>query len=91
MTLRDDRVRLRHPLDAARRAVASTQDWTRADLDEEELPTLGLLRLLEILGEAASTVSETVQDAHPEVPWKAMKGLRNRLIHGYFNINLDIV
>lgn len=91
MTLREDRVRLRHALDAARRAVASTDGWSRDDLDEDELSTQGLLRLLEILGEAASTVSQEFQGAHPQIPWRAMRGLRNRLIHGYFDVNLDIV
>jgi uncharacterized protein with HEPN domain len=91
MTLRDDRVRIRHALDAASLAMSSTESWTRADLDQDDLCTLGLLRLLEILGEAASAVSQKVQDAHPDVPWRAMKELRNRLIHGYFNVNLDIV
>lgn len=91
MTLRDDRVRLLHALDAARRAVSSTEGWGRDRLNPEELPTLGLIRLLEVLGEATSHVSSELQDAHPEVPWKAMKGLRNRLSHGYFEVNLDIV
>jgi len=44
-----------------------------------------------VIGEAANAVSSEVQQAHPEVPWRKMAGLRNRLIHGYFNVNLDIV
>jgi uncharacterized protein with HEPN domain len=50
-----------------------------------------LIRLLEIIGEAANSVSEETQRAHPRVPWRKMVGLRNRLIHGYFNVNLDVV
>ena len=91
MTLRDDRVSIRHALDAARRAIALTAAWQRADLDLETLPTLGVIRLLEVLGEAANAVSRNTQEAHPEIPWRKMSGLRNRLIHGYFNVNLDIV
>lgn len=91
MTRHDDRVRIRHALDAARRIVASAASWSRADLDLEQLPTLGVIRLLEVIGEAASQVSVETQGAHPDVPWRKMSGLRHRLIHGYFNVNLDIV
>ena len=72
-------------------AVTSTSGWTRADLDLGELPTLGLIRLLEVIGEAANLVSPETRARHPEVPWRKMAGLRNRLIHGYFSVNLDIV
>ena len=49
------------------------------------------MRLLEILGEAATHVSEAVQTAHPQIPWRQIAGTRNRLIHGYFNIDLDVI
>lgn len=91
MTRHDDRVRLRHALDAARKIVGHTRDWRREQLDVDELSTLGLIRLLEIIGEAAAQVSAETRAAHPELPWQSMSGLRNRLIHGYFNVNLDIV
>ena len=91
MTRHDDGVRIRHALDAARKAVASTKGWRRQDLDLEQLPTLGLIRLLEVVGEAAGGVSAETQAAYPDVPWRKMIGLRHRLIHGYFNVNLDIV
>ncbi|NOT31706.1 MAG: DUF86 domain-containing protein [Planctomycetes bacterium] len=91
MTQHDDRVRIRHALDAARKILASTKSWSRKDLDLEQLPTLGLIRLLEVIGEAAAQVSVETQAAHPDVPWRKMTGLRHRLIHGYFNVNLDIV
>ena len=55
------------------------------------MSTLGLIRLLEVIGEAANSVSPEVQLAHPSVPWRKLTGLRNRLIHGYFNVNLDIL
>jgi uncharacterized protein with HEPN domain len=91
MTRPEDRVRIQHALDAARKAVAGTEGWSRNDLDLDELETLGLVRLLEIIGEAASAVSRETASAHPQIPWRKMIGLRNRLIHGYFNVNLDIL
>lgn len=52
---------------------------------------LSLVRLLEIIGEAASGVSDGYRAKHPAIPWKKMIGLRNRLIHGYYDIDQDII
>jgi len=52
---------------------------------------LSIVRLLEIIGEAAGTVSSAYCETHPDIPWKKMRGMRDRLIHAYFDINLDIV
>jgi uncharacterized protein with HEPN domain len=88
---RDDRVRLRHMLDAARKARRFVQGHERSDLESDEMLSLAIVRLLEIIGEAASHVSELVQDALPGIPWRQITGARNRLIHGYFDVDLDIV
>jgi uncharacterized protein with HEPN domain len=50
-----------------------------------------LVRLFEIIGEAANQVSEELRDNVPEIPWPVLIGMRNRLIHAYFSINLDVV
>ena len=50
-----------------------------------------VIRNMEILGEAAKNLSEDFRAAHPNVPWKNMAGARDRLIHHYFGVNLDIV
>jgi len=47
--------------------------------------------MLEIICEAANVVSADFREKHSQIPWKKMIGLRNRLIHGYFDVNLDIV
>jgi uncharacterized protein with HEPN domain len=52
---------------------------------------LSVVRLVEILGEAANGVSPELQEAHPEIPWLELRGTRNRLIHGYFDVDNDIV
>ncbi|MGC8552886.1 MAG: DUF86 domain-containing protein, partial [Phycisphaerae bacterium] len=52
---------------------------------------LALTRLLEIIGEAARGLSAHTRHNHPEVPWAKMIGMRDRLVHGYYDINLDIV
>lgn len=87
----EDDVRLRHMLDAARKAVEFTHLGRRADLDTDEKLALALLRLLEVLGEAAKSVSQECQHKHSAIPWRQIAGTRDRLIHGYFDVDLDIV
>jgi len=86
-----DTVRLRHILDAARQALGFVNERSRADLDADPMLSLALVRLLEIIGEAARGTSEELRRAHPDVAWSKMAGMRDRLIHGYFDVNLDIV
>lgn len=86
-----DFVRVRHMLEAAQKAVKVMQGRSREDLDRDELLVLALTRLLEILGEAAKAVSDDVRQQAPKVKWKQIAGTRDRLIHGYFDVDLNIV
>ena len=61
------------------------------DLVTDEMLSLSLVRLLEIIGEAARAVSSEGRAAYPAIPWKKIIGMRDRLTHGYFDVNLDIV
>ena len=87
----EDIVRLRHMLDSARRAAQLTETCRRADLDKDDKLALALVRLLEILGEAAKNVSDNCRRENPVIPWRQIAGTRDRLIHGYFDVDLDIV
>ena len=82
---------MRHMLDHAREAVALAEGRTREDLDRDRLLELALVRLLEIVGEAASRVPEEECVRYPEIPWAQIVGLRNRPIHGYDAVDLDIL
>lgn len=82
---------LRHMLDHAREAVALAQGKTRADLDRDRLLELALVRLLEIVGEAASRVPREDCARYPEIPWPQIVSLRNRLIRGYDAVDMDIL
>ena len=86
-----DRVRLDHMLEHAREAIALTRGKTRADPERDRVLNLALVRLLEIVGEAAGRVSEENRALHPEIPWPQIVSLRNRLIHGYDSVDLDIL
>ncbi|MBN2034539.1 MAG: DUF86 domain-containing protein [Deltaproteobacteria bacterium] len=88
---RDDIACLKHIIAAAGKAVSFVEGKTRKDLDADEMLALSLVRLLEIIGEAANGVSSAFQNRFAQIPWRKMRGLRNRLIHGYFDVNLDIL
>ena len=64
---------------------------TRADLDENLMLRMALTRCLEILGEAASKVSAEVRARFPSIPFAQIVSMRNRLIHAYFDVDLNIV
>ena len=88
---KDDLVRLRHMLDAAREAQEFARGRQRSDLNSDRMLTLCLVKCIEIIGEAAAKVSEETRAECPSLPWADVIGMRNRLIHGYFDIDLDRV
>jgi uncharacterized protein with HEPN domain len=83
--------RLRHMLDHAKEAVVMARGKTRAELDRNRQLNLSLVRLLEIVGEAAGRVPGEERARHPDIPWPEIVGLRNRLIHGYDSVDFDIL
>jgi len=91
MTRHDDKVRLRHMLDHAREAVAMIEGKERSDLFQQRLLELALTRLVEIIGEAAAKVSPEAQDRYTLIPWRDVVGMRNRLVHGYNSIDLNVL
>ena len=91
MPERREEIPLLHMLDHATEALVLTQGRTRADLDSDRLLELALVRLLEIVGEAASRVPRRVRAMYSDIPWPQIVALRNRLIHGYYDLDLDII
>ncbi|HKT16042.1 MAG TPA: HepT-like ribonuclease domain-containing protein [Allosphingosinicella sp.] len=75
-------------LEAAQRFVAGRQ---RQDLDSDEMLRLALTRALEVVGEAAGRVSRATRARAPDIPWRQLAGMRNRLIHAYFDVDRAIV
>lgn len=77
--------------DAAAEALQFAAGKTRADLDHDRMLVLAILKDLEIIGEAAGRVSRETTERYTSIPWDEIVGMRNRLIHGYFDVNLDVV
>jgi uncharacterized protein with HEPN domain len=86
-----DLIRVRHMLDAAREALGFVGRKNRSALEKDRMLLLAILKDLEILGEAAGRVTERFRARHPEIPWSAIIATRNRLIHGYFDVDLEVV
>lgn len=86
-----DRVRLMHMLDAAREAIAFSTGRSRADLDSEAMYRRAVMHCIQEIGEAAVRVTAPTRAALPELPWRDITNMRNRLVHVYFAINNDLV
>ena len=91
MSRHDDTITLRQMLDYIKEASALAQGRTRADIESDRMFFFALLKLVEIVGEAATRVTEATQTAHPAIPWREIIGTRNRLIHGYDAVDYDIL
>lgn len=87
----DDSVRLRHMLDAAEEAREHAAGRIRDDLDSDRQLVHSLVRCIEIIGEAASRVSPECRAMMPDTRWSGIRGMRNRLIHAYFDVNLTVL
>ena len=87
----EDRVRILHMIDAAESVLQFMAERSRADLDSDRMLLFAVVRAVEVIGEAAAKVSDPTRTANPDIPWAAMVGMRNRLIHGYFDIDTEIV
>jgi uncharacterized protein with HEPN domain len=89
--MRDDRLTLEQMLETARRIRSIATGLSRQALEADEVRQLALLHLIQVLGEASSRVSAVFRESHPELPWGAMAGMRNRIVHGYDHVDPDIV
>ena len=87
----DDRIRFHHIADALNSAIRFTTDRRREDLDEDQMLVFAVVHALQIVGEAASKISPDTRQAHPQIPWASIIGMRQRLVHAYFDVNLDLV
>lgn len=80
-----------HMLDTAHKAVSLISGKSRGDYDRDETLRIALTHLLQVIGEAAGRVSKDFCDAHPEIPWEAVTGMRHKVVHDYMDVDEDIV
>lgn len=78
-------------LDMARKAIGKLQGQARTAYDADENLRMTLAHLIQVIGEAARHVSLECQQAHPEVPWAAIIGMRHKVVHDYLHVDYDLV
>ena len=86
-----DEILIRHMINATESALHFVDGRSRADLDADLLLVFGLVRAIEIIGEAASKVSPVGRAEIPDLPWSKVVGMRNRLVHAYFDVDTAIL
>jgi len=89
--MRPDDILLLDMLLAARDAVEFLSDCQRNEFNQDRMRQLAVIKSIEVIGEAASRISDAFRDAHPELPWRAIVAMRHRLVHGYFEIDRNRV
>jgi uncharacterized protein with HEPN domain len=87
----DDRAFLLHIRDALREVREFVQGTDYEGFLEDRMMQNAVMRSFEVVGEAARRVSPEFREAHPEVPWRLMGDFRNKLIHGYFALDLEVI
>ena len=86
-----DLARLKHMLDSTEAILSFAKKKRRSFLDKDRLLLSAILRELEIIGEAANKISEKTKKRFSHLPWKELIGMKNRLIHAYFDVDRDII
>ncbi len=86
-----DELRLRHVLDAAERIASYLRGVDQASFLSNRMLQDAVIRNLEVIGEACANLSPALTQAYPAIPWHRASGIRNRLVHGYFEVDLRVV
>jgi uncharacterized protein with HEPN domain len=88
---RKDEARLLDMLKASRNILEFTAGYSKVEFEQDELVQSGVIRQLQIIGEAARTITDELKSAHNQVAWSEIIGMRTIVIHRYFDIDLDFV
>ncbi len=91
MTQHDDRTSLQHMLDHALEAISICTVSAPEEFERDRIQTLALTRLISIIGEAANRVSQEARTQTPEIPWRDVITMRNRLIHAYDEVDFEVL
>ena len=88
---KDDLVYVGHMLDTSRLIVSKLVGKARSDFDADDNLRLALTHLIQTIGESARRVSSEFQQAHPQIPWSRIIGMRHKVVHDYLYVDYDIV
>ena len=91
MLLKEDKICLQYMCDPAKEALSFLEGRSRSELDNQRMLVLSLVKLIEIIGEAASRVTDKTRKQYAEIPWVNIIAMRNRLIHAYYDVDLNIL
>lgn len=86
-----DKERLQHILEAINRIIRYTSNKTYDDLVNDDMMYYAVVKNIEIIGEAANMLTQQFITTHPQTPWKQVKGMRNYIVHEYFQIDDTVV
>ncbi len=89
--IKKDQVYLEHILEAITKIESFTKEISRFDFDHNVMIQDAIIRNIEIIGEATKKISNEFSQSHQEIPWSEMDGMRNKLIHDYMDVDLDVV
>lgn len=81
----------RDMLENAQRAIQFTEGMDYKSFSEDEKTVYAVIRAVEVIGEAAANIPENVRKQYPRIPWREVKGMRNKLVHHYFGVNMEVV
>ena len=87
----EDKIRIQHITDAIDEALTFTSGVTKDEFSNNRMLILSVIKEIEIIGEASSKITEETKLKYKNVPWKDIVGMRNRLIHGYFDVDIELV
>ena len=83
--------RLNHILEASKRILQYTENATFEELTQNGMMFYAVMMNISIIGEAANLLTNEFRDAHPQTPWKQVRGMRNYLVHDYCNVDNEVV
>jgi len=91
MTKKEDRIYLEHILDSINAIKEFSENLTEEELNTNRMKQNAIVREVEIIGEAIKNISESLKENHDEIPWKKISGTRDKIVHHYFGMNLEII
>ena len=89
--MKDDLAFIEHILLCIEKIQDYTKNLTKKDFNNNELVQDAVIRNIEIIGEAVKKISKELKSQYPNIPWKEMSGMRDKLIHDYFGVDVDVV